>query len=197
MGVSADKSGASYGCRVVFRAAGPWEKTADQKSSEGAPGEPVEPPPPKEDVHDKAPSSVLKPPAGSAERNEDTATAPYCVTAIRDSQGTLSFEAIFSGDLRTRQKKLNEEYAEACKSWAAARKRAVPNGGSYAHPAPKTPILHVLQRVRGKSQAEKLAGDLKNKWEAKQRKTGGKEGDEPANPQDDRKAEEAKPNPPG
>ena len=96
----------------------------------------------------------------------------------------MTFEAIYAGDMKAREKKLADEYADACKSWAAAKKEA--SGASVEAP-PKQPILKVWERVRGRAVAENLVSVLKAKWEAKQGETG------TGKPATDKKVEAARP----
>jgi hypothetical protein len=104
---------------------------------------------------------------------------------VKDYTGAVSFESVGIGDLKKREKQLNDEFIEAVKAWRAAKKEG---GTTAGETPPRKPNLLVLGKVRGKAQAENATALVKDRWEAKQRKAETKDSAE--TPKEDTKAKE-------
>jgi len=110
---------------------------------------------------------------------------------MRDVSGSVSFQALPTGDVKKTEKKLDEEYAEACKNYKAAAKE------SLAGPRPQKPVVKVIEKnIRGKDAKEKaegLAGKLQSKYDEKNAKKEEAPPSEGAKKKEDASAKKAKP----
>jgi hypothetical protein len=92
---------------------------------------------------------------------------------IRDSSGSILFEALPTSKLKARQKELLEDYALAYKAYKEAKK------DNPSEPKPKKPGIRVLQKKVGgkdaKSKAEAAAAKLQGKYDERLRKKEEKE----------------------
>ena len=96
------------------------------------------------------------------------ASASYYVCGIKDSDGTVSFEAVRSSQLDERMTQLKKDYAEAYKAWRLAKKEA---GEDFDEPKPAKPALKKFSgRIKGEGKAKSMASLYQEKWEAKQAK---------------------------
>jgi len=95
---------------------------------------------------------------------------------IKDTDGTICFEAVPSRDLKERTVELRKDYAEAYKMWRAGSKEAKKAGEDFDEPKPKRPGLRKLgKRIRGEDKAKSTASLYQDKWEAKMRRKEQKE----------------------
>ena len=114
------------------------------------------------------------------------ASASYYVCMIKDTDGTVGFEAVSSRELKKRTAQLQKDYAEAYKAWLAASKEAKKAGEDFEEPKPKKPGLRKLgSKIKGEAKAKSTASLYQEKWETKMRKQEQKgldklEDDEPA-----------------
>lgn len=93
----------------------------------------------------------------------------YFVCQVKDSDGTVTFEAIKSTDVKKRIDQLKKDYAEACKAWKVAKKEG---GDSFTDPKPTTPAFRkvVDKKICPKAKADSLAALYQEKWDELKRK---------------------------
>ena len=109
---------------------------------------------------------------------------------IKDTDGTVGFEAVRDNEFKKRTTQLQKDYAEAYKTWLAASREAKKAGEDFAEPKPKKPGLRKLgDRIRGEQKAKSMASVYQEKWEAKMRKQDQKGLDKP---EDDEPAKDSK-----
>jgi len=92
---------------------------------------------------------------------------------VRDSYGSVTFEAIPSTDLKKRQKQLGDDYLEACKAYKEAK------SDNSSADKPTKPAFRIIEsKIRSKDSkaaAEALAAKWQEKYDAKKGKAEAKD----------------------
>ena len=93
----------------------------------------------------------------------------YYVCQVKDTDGTISFEAIRSTDIKKRMEQLKKDYAEAYKAYKIASKEA---GDCETVAKPITPAFRKVldKKICPKSKADSLAALYQEKWDERKRK---------------------------
>lgn len=96
------------------------------------------------------------------------ASTSYYVCAIRNTDGSIGFEAVRSSKLDERMKQLKRDYVTAYRSWKLAAKEAG-EGSDEAKPT-KPGIKKLGNRIKGEKKAQAIAALYQEKWEEKMRR---------------------------
>lgn len=108
----------------------------------------------------------------------------FYVCQVKDTEGTITFEAIQTSKVDDRIDQLKKAYAEACKAWTVAAKEAKNAGTEFTDPKPQKPAFRkaVTKKVSPKAKADSLAALYQEKWDerVRQKEAADAKGDEPA-----------------
>ena len=96
-------------------------------------------------------------------------TTYYYVCKIADHEGTVTFEALASSDLKCRLGELKKDYIEAYKGWREDKKETEKAGDKFTDPKPKKPLYKSV-KIKGKAKADALVAKYQAKWDARQAK---------------------------